>query len=210
MKTRLPTDTKRVSLCDHLVNLLEYPMGDYIDAVRDSVTALSKWRISLEQSLAPFIEHVESHALEELEEAYTRVFDVSPDCALEIGWHLYGENYSRGAFLVEMRGRMRSLGIAETAELPDHLTHVLAVIGRLSEEDARGLARDQLLPALKKMRASLPETRPHACVLATVEYVIRELLSITEDLATGKEASPYFRELPVLPPGCPSETGRTL
>lgn len=209
MQTRPPINTKRDALCNHLATLLDYPMDEHVDAVREAVAELAKWRASLAQSLAPFTKHVESHTLEELEEAYTRVFDVNPDCALEIGWHLYGENYTRGAFLVEMRGRMRSLGIAETAELPDHLTHVLAVIGRLSEEEARGLACDHLLPALKKMRANLSEKRPHACVLEGVEYVIREWFSITEDLSTGKEASPYFRELPVLPPGFPSEIGRT-
>ena len=210
MQTRQSTDPQRDVFCDHLAKLLGYPMDGHVETVREAVIALGEWRTSLAQSLAPFREHVESNALEELEEAYTRVFDINPDCALEIGWHLYGENYTRGAFLVEMRGRMRSLGIAETAELPDHLTHVLTVIGRLSEEDGRDLARDHLLPALKKMRASLSETKPHACVLGAIEYVVRELFSITEELATGKEASPYFRELPVLPPGCPSENGRTL
>ncbi len=41
------------------------------------------------------------------EELYTRTFDLNPVCALEIGWHLFGEDYERGAFLVRMRDQLR-------------------------------------------------------------------------------------------------------
>ena len=42
-------------------------------------------------------------SVEDLQELYTRTFDWNPDTSLEIGWHLYGENYERGEFLVEVR-----------------------------------------------------------------------------------------------------------
>ena len=70
----------------------------------------------------------EQHELHEVEESFTRTFDVNPTCALEVGWHLFGEEYARGMFLVRMREELRKYGLAESAELPDHLCHVLAVV----------------------------------------------------------------------------------
>ena len=195
------TMENRAARLDDLAGLLGYPGEQHVEFVRGAIARLESWQTGVAKVLAPLAEHVESHALAELEEAYTRTFDISPDCALEIGWHLYGENYTRGAFLVEMRGHMRALGLPESCELPDHLVHVLQVVGRLPEAEGHQLCRDHLLPALSKMRKQLPEDRPHACVFAAVEGVVRELFSIDEELTTGKEALPYFRELDVLPPG---------
>jgi len=197
----------RTLLCDRLAELLEYPGEAHAARAERAIADLASWRGELRETLAPIAAHVDSLSVAELEEAYTRTFDISPDCALEVGWHLYGENYTRGAFLVEMRGRMRALGLAESAELPDHLTHVLAVIGRLPQQEARQLARDYLLPSLAKMAEKLPADRPHACVLAAIDWVIRELLGIDEVLTAGKEALPYFREIETLPPGCSSSCG---
>ena len=39
---------------------------------------------------------VEQHELWQIEETFTRTFDVNPACALEVGWHLFGEEYARG------------------------------------------------------------------------------------------------------------------
>ena len=197
----------RTTLFDGLASLLAYPNESHPEIVRRAALTLEDWNPELGRRLAPLTKHVQSLAPSDLEESYTRTFDISPECALEIGWHLYGENYTRGAFLVEMRGHMRSVGLEETAELPDHIGHVLQVVGRLPEEKARELCRGQLLPALTKMRKQIPEDRPHACVFEVAELVVRELFAIDETLTTGREDLPYFRELETLPPGCSSQCG---
>ena len=89
------------------------------------------------QGISEFGQFVEQCGEFELEEAYTRTFDVNPACALEIGWHLFGEDYMRGQFLVRMRGELAKYGIPESSELPDHLTHVLAVIAAMPDDEAR-------------------------------------------------------------------------
>jgi len=199
--------TDRLDLLDALVPLFVYPEEGHVDAVCDAVATLTAWQPSLGDVLGPFVDHVQqSGGLSDLEEAFTRTFDINPDCALEIGWHLYGENYTRGTFLVEMRDRMRALGLVESAELPDHITHVLQVLARLEEDGARELTRGHLLPALDKMRGNLPAERPHAAALEAVELVVRELFAITEKLTVGDEASPY-RGVEKTPPGLSSQCG---
>jgi nitrate reductase molybdenum cofactor assembly chaperone len=90
------------------------------------------------------------------QEAFIQAFDMNPNATLEIGWHLFGEQYERGEFLVDLRGRLRAAEIPETGELPDHLLHVLPLLERLEPEDARRFAEKFLLPALEKIEAGLP------------------------------------------------------
>jgi nitrate reductase delta subunit len=94
-------------------------------------------------------------APEEVEEMFTRTFDINPACGPEVGWHLFGENYSRGEFLVRMRQELRRHGLPESTELPDHLAHVLAVLARLTPDEADPFAERFVLPALDKMIAGL-------------------------------------------------------
>jgi nitrate reductase assembly molybdenum cofactor insertion protein NarJ len=91
------------------------------------------------------------------QELYVQTFEFNPNCTLEIGWHLFGENYERGEFLVRMREQLRRYGIAEGSELPDHLTHLLILIGRMEHEEAAELAGQFLLPALAKIRDGLKD-----------------------------------------------------
>ena len=190
-----------------LAALLSYP-GDpgYKESVDYALEGLRSRKASLGELLAPFGKFVASHSVEELEECYTRTFDINPDCTLEVGWQLYGENYSRGKLLVTMRGLMRELGLEESSELPDHLTHVLAIMSRQEEEQqqeaARGLASNYVLPALVKMRQGLPSDnveKPHGLVLEAIEIALREIHSLPADGSS-------FLELNVLPPGIAEAT----
>lgn len=90
-----------------------------------------------------------------LEELYTRTFDFSPSCALEIGWHLFGEDYHRGALLVRLREELARHGIEESSELPDHLTHVLPLVDRMQPDEAARFVPACVTPAIRKVLAAL-------------------------------------------------------
>lgn len=91
----------------------------------------------------------------EAEELYTRTFDLNPPCALEIGWHLFGEDYHRGAILVRLREELARHGIEESCELPDHLVHVLPLIDRMAPEEAARFVPACVTPAVMKIIAAL-------------------------------------------------------
>lgn len=110
----------------------------------------------------------------DLEELYTRTFDINPISSLEIGWHLYGEAYERGAFLVKMREMLRRYDVQESAELPDHLVHVLHLLSRMDGDEADAFIRTYLLPALKKMLDGFSkQSSPY-------EHVLRALFTAIE------------------------------
>ena len=111
---------------------------------------------------APFEEFcapIQGLNTDELQELFTRTFDLNPMCTLEIGWQLYGEDYQRGEFLVKMRQQLREYELRESGELPDHLSHALALLAHLEPDEAAEFAGSYLLPALDKMRTSWREDR---------------------------------------------------
>lgn len=110
----------------------------------------------------------------ELEELYTRTFDLNPVCTLEVGWHLYGEQYERGRFLVRARQLLSDVGQDEGGELPDFLPSLLCALALLAPDDAVDLGA-YLLPAVGKMCDALEEKdedNPYRAVLAAVRLAL--------------------------------------
>lgn len=161
---------------DVLAALLAYPTEGFAARVAAAPGELRPACARAAERLAPFVDYVQQHAPSDLEELYTRTFDINPACSLEVGWHLYGERYDRGEFLVRMRNYLRALGLPESVELPDHLTHVLPVLGRLTREDAEAFALHFVLPALDKMCAAWgEEPNPYRGVLEAIRDAVRAL-----------------------------------
>lgn len=169
---------------ESFAKLLSYPQADYKEVLLNCRQAMrgaefsppeSPSSINPASSVEDFFRQTKDLSLEELEELYTRTFDINPLTSLEIGWHLYGEAYERGAFLVRMRELLRSKGIKESSELPDHLTHVLRLIARLQREEAEQFVHAYVNPALKKMIEGF-EKRPNP-----YEYVLRAVCAVLQE-----------------------------
>ena len=159
---------------DLLAALLDYPAEGYPTAVNRCMLALDSRDGGAGQILAPLREKTQEMSVAEIQEMYTRTFDINPVCTLEVGWHVYGEDYARGAFLVKMREKLRENNLPESVELPDHLTHVLILLGRLDGDEADQLAARYLLPAFKKMNDGLLEgDHAYAVVVQAAEKVVR-------------------------------------
>jgi nitrate reductase molybdenum cofactor assembly chaperone NarJ/NarW len=113
---------------------------------------------ALAAAVPEFAGAIEGMSPVELEELYTRTFDWNPDTSMELGWHLYGENYERGEFLVRVRQLLRRYGIEESEGLPDHMTHVLPLLERMPAEEAAEFTAQFLAPAVRKIEAALSGT----------------------------------------------------
>jgi len=138
-----------------LAKLFRYPTEGYLHDVVRSFEALAAGGDQIIEPLAKFFEQVRSLTVKDLQVLYTATFDLDPVCSLEVGWHLFGENYERGEFLVRMRGELRRLGVKESTELPDHLSHALEALDRMEPEEAADFAAACLAPALDKMIAGI-------------------------------------------------------
>jgi nitrate reductase delta subunit len=158
---------------DALAGLLAYPAPGYAGRLDECRRVLDGLVPEAAHRLARLGEALGGLGDEEIEELYTRTFDLNPVCSLEVGWHLFGENYARGEFLVLMREELRKHGLAESTELPDHLTHVLPALARMGQPQADRFAARFLLPALEKMLAGLAkQENPYRDLVEAVRSVV--------------------------------------
>lgn len=173
---RAPTD-----LHDEVADLLTYPGPVAVAAVRDKITAVAAALPGATEHLEAITKLVDDGAPGELEETFCRTFDNNADRALEVGWQIWGENYDRGAFLVRMREMMRATGVAESTELPDHLSHVLRVLGRLDPEEAHKFVISTVLPAVRKTRDGFKgEENPYLGVVETALLLLGTHVEVQE------------------------------
>ena len=126
-----------------------------------------------------FAQTIEGLPVDALQELYTQTFDWNPDTTLDIGWHLFGENYDRGDFLVRLRGALRTYGLAESRELPDHLSHVLPLLDRMPEDERAEFAATHVLPAIAKLRDGL--AKAESPFLPLVTAVRREIAALVPE-----------------------------
>jgi len=147
--------TNQSILYDTLAGLLAYPGPDYGKTLHFCRSAMSAMDAEAAAQLDELWVRLEPLSTEQLQELYVQTFELNPVCSLEAGWHLFGENYERGEFLVLMRQQLRRHELIESAELPDHLTHVLPVIGRMEVQEAAQFHESFLGKALDKMMEGL-------------------------------------------------------
>lgn len=91
-------------------------------------------------------------AVDELQEIYTRSFEVQSITTLDVGYVAFGDDYKRGEFLVNLNREHKAAGVDCGTELPDHLPNVLRLIARLRDQDmVAELVREIVAPAVQKM-----------------------------------------------------------
>lgn len=189
--------TNQSRLYDLLARLLSYPGQEYPPAVRACLQLLREQHPECSESFDRFASYVEGAPLEELEELFTRTFDLNPVCCLEVGWQLYGEDYNRGSFMVKTRQQLRAHGVPESIELPDHLANLLPLLGRMEPEEAGPLCASYILPALEKMQAGLAgKDNPYEEVLHAVRHLIEPLAAPYPRLAP--QSTPVQRKEEVI------------
>lgn len=124
--------------------------------------------------MADFLRYPEGDT--EMEEVYTRTFDVQAIAYLDVGYVLFGEDYKRGHFLVKMQGLQQECGNDCGTELPDHLPNILTLLPRMADQEEAGeLVNKLVLPAIDKMVQGFAENgNPYLDVLRMVSGVLQE------------------------------------
>ncbi len=154
--------------------LLEYPTLETPKLIEQLVSSSSIKGNDLQEALSQFQEFLEQNTLASWEEAYIQVFDFNTDSALEVGWHLFGEDYGRGTFLVKMRQLLHQYNIPEVSELPDHLLYILPLLEKLPMEESKKLVHESIAPALLKIMPVLEKKEsPYLDLLTALQLFLR-------------------------------------
>lgn len=171
-------------------NLLHYPQGEDSALLTERIEMIRAARPELGDELVGLADYAASHSESELEEVFTRTFDSNAERALEVGWHLHGENYARGVFMVRMRKLLRDAGVEETCELPDHISHVLRVLARSEPKVAKALANGVVSPALAKIADGFGDNgNPYLGVITSLKRFIDMQSSASDDNVSEQEVN---------------------
>ena len=185
-----------------LAAVLTYPDCDYSDYIGACLAAAPD---CAREHVALFRKQVAGLEIEEAQELFTRTLDLNPVCSLELGWHLFGENYDRGLLMSRLRRELAAAGIEENGELPDHLTHALRLLAEMPPARAEEFASAIVVPALEKMLIAFSgKQNPY-------ELLLQGLAACLEQRYPGiREAALASQQLPIIQnPKSPAFTGST-
>ncbi|MCP4204181.1 MAG: hypothetical protein GY769_19880 [bacterium] len=142
-----------------LAELFEYPARDYPARIRVLQDTLADRYPLADDKLGSFAralpgahESLSNEELDEMQEIFTRSFDVQSITTLSVGYIMFGDDYKRGELLVNLNREQREAGIEGGSELSDHLPKVLRLIARWRDEEmVVELVEEILHPALVRM-----------------------------------------------------------
>jgi nitrate reductase assembly molybdenum cofactor insertion protein NarJ len=162
-----------VDLLALLADALRYP-GAAAGELRARCAEAARSAPDVAGDLAAFVAATDDWSIERWQEQFVGTFDFDPKRSLDIGWHLSGENYDRGDFLVRMRGLLAAHDLDEAGDLPDHLPHALRLLARMPAGPGADLARTAVLPAVEKLLDGLggADDQPYLHVLTCVRTVV--------------------------------------
>ena len=141
-----------------LATFLEYPRSDYFESLELASTGLTELRYKqASKTLEEFKKNINEFCLDELEELYTRTFDVAPVCSPYISVHIYGdENFDRGNLMATLQTKFDERGFSRSDnELPDHLAVLLKFCHYLTQEELDELIEFCLKEPVERMAESL-------------------------------------------------------
>lgn len=156
-----------------LAPLLEYPREDFGSRLEAALAAVedNSQEFALLKDFETATKSLEAHQLEEI---YTRTFDLAPICIPYISSYVYGdENFERGALMTGLQQRYNDCAFDTKGELPDHLALILRFAPNFSEEEMDELLDFCVLNALDKMCESMKDAdNLYYSVLRTTQVVI--------------------------------------
>jgi nitrate reductase assembly molybdenum cofactor insertion protein NarJ len=165
-------------LYEALGKLLGEPLKDRssVGRLREELAALCP---EAGTSLRQFETALSDLSTGEIAEAYTRAFDVAPQCVPYVSVHLFGEeNYKRGELMAALLSAFARVGFDHGVELPDHVSVLSRFIARVTGTERRELLSYCLREPLARMTAVLKKGQnPYGHLLqAARDLVGMELL----------------------------------
>lgn len=140
--------------------VFSYPGPNYREQVQALFILLEKDYPEAAQSLERFKEFVSVSEHWQLEEVFTKTFHIQAICYLDLGYVIFGEDYKRGEFLVNMKKEQMLSGNDCGDELADNLANVLTLLPKITDEAFRKeLVALILMPAFEKMLAEFESSR---------------------------------------------------
>ncbi|MBZ0327731.1 MAG: hypothetical protein K8F54_09020 [Altibacter sp.] len=143
-----------------LSEIFFYPKDGYQDKVKYCQQYLEEFYPEAAVTFQRFADYIDDKSVCEIEEVFGFTFHIQAICYLDIGYVLFGEDYSRGEFLVNMKQEQAKINHDCGEELADNLPHVLQLIAISEDEEfIQELVLKAAIPAVEKMLEEFEEGR---------------------------------------------------
>jgi nitrate reductase molybdenum cofactor assembly chaperone NarJ/NarW len=176
-------ETQPQSIYRLFAELLSYPTPALKTQVRQCDRQLAPDYPQAAELITSFESAIANTSIDRLEEIYTSTFDVNPICFPYPGFHLFGESFKRGEFLVKLQQKYQEQGFkAPENELADHLPVLLQFLSTLNTDAvlAQELIEDCLVPALQQMSKGFKTDNPYATLLPALLSVLQSRRQLSE------------------------------
>jgi nitrate reductase delta subunit len=168
-----------------LSKLLDYPDEGLLGVtweIRERCRHVGGLAPSETQAILGFVDFLESTPLTELQIDYVATFDLTPEHALHLTHHVFGDDKNRGPALIDLAEFYRDCGLALPApaegedgavnagnELPDFLPLMLEFTGHLSDSEA-SMFLAQWAKVLGQLAGNLEQANsPYAPLVRLIE-----------------------------------------
>jgi nitrate reductase assembly molybdenum cofactor insertion protein NarJ len=180
----------RQELTGAFAELLSYPHDSPLPAARRCAGIAREASCEAGALVEAFASLAEGAELGELQEAYTRTFDLDtllraePTCHPYVGHYLFEESHKRGAFILGLRKRFRAQGFEDASDLADHLVVLLRFLAVCRDETVSDeLVDDAILPALRRVAVLTGERPAEGTLRGAYLGLLRALVA---SLAAGR------------------------
>ena len=162
--------SRRAQVLGLFADILDYPAPGLASKAAECAALISVAHPEAAALLQSFRRFAEENSLGKLQEVYSGFFDLNSICHPYVGYQLFGENYKRSVFLIELQKAYRAEGFeASASDIPDRLSILLRFVAHSKGgEDIDELLNRGLLPALARMTTK-PETDSHQHGPADIE-----------------------------------------
>jgi nitrate reductase assembly molybdenum cofactor insertion protein NarJ len=142
-----------------LAAVFDYPEADLPAQLRELCESLQSRYPAAASRLEFFAkalpcsgERLSETELDEVQEIFTRSFDVQAITTLSVGYIVFGDDYKRGELLVNLNREHRDAGLDCGSELSDHLPNVLRLIAKWQDPELVAEFVEEILhPAIDNM-----------------------------------------------------------
>ncbi len=135
-----------------LSTILDYPDEGFAEKVGQTQQYLDEREPECGRLLRSFTDIVTALPVDQVQELYTRTFDVQAITTLDLGYLLFGDDYKRAELLVNLGREHMRVGNNCGHELADHLPNVIRLLSLLNDNVlAWELVNKLICPGLKKM-----------------------------------------------------------
>jgi len=135
-----------------LAEVFDFPEEGHARRIEEVLETIGGLYPEAQADLSLFVGPVSRMTVDEIQELYTRTFDIQPITTLDVGFVMFGDDYKRGELLSNLNREHNDCGNDCGNELADHLPNILRLIARLGRtEMTKELADMIVAPAIRAM-----------------------------------------------------------